>query len=362
MSIKSVPMDAAAINSATAEIDLAAIANNFAMARSAAPQSKIMAVIKADAYGHGIISVAKCLVSADAFGVARMEEAIALREAGIQNPVTLLEGVLDGKELEMARNYGLDLVVHSDHQLSMLVKETGFRLWLKLDTGMHRLGVPCEALGASLSLLAEHKVLGVMGHFSDADQKESSLVAEQLHRFLKATASVDYDRSLANSAAILAYPKTHAEWVRPGLMLYGATPFADLEPIAKLTPAMSLFAPIVAIKALQEGDAVGYGSLWVAEKRCRIAVVAIGYGDGYPREVAMGTAVLINGKRRRLVGRVSMDMLTVELLDEDDISIGDRVELWGKNLPIEEISVSAGTIPYTLMCGVSIRVRRDYIR
>lgn len=350
------------ISRATAEIDLAAIANNFVMVHAAAPRSKIMAVVKADAYGHGIVPVASCLESADALGVARIEEAVTLREANIQTPITLLEGVLDSQEFEIAKFHGLDLVIHSEHQLSMLKQETGIGLWLKLETGMHRLGLPCAGLADILAKLERHNILGVMAHLSDADQKESTVVGDQLHNFLDATASLSYEKSLANSGGILGYPKTHTEWVRPGLMLYGATPFADLEPIANLNAAMSLSAPIIAIKALKKGDKVGYGSLWTAEKRCRIAVVAIGYADGYPRTAGTGTPVLINGKRRRLVGSVSMDMLTVELKDGDDVSIGSRAGLWGKKLPIEEISACAGTIPYTLMCGVSNRVPREYIR
>jgi alanine racemase len=349
------------LSKATAEIDLAAISNNFSMAQVAAPDCKVMAIVKADAYGHGAVPVARCLESADALGVARIDEAVTLREANIKSPITLLEGLLDSRELEIAKRYGLDLVIHSEYQLAMLTKDTELGLWLKLETGMHRLGLPCELLATSLSRLDGHNILGLMGHLSDADQRQSTVVEDQLQRFLNATESVPYKRSLANSAAILGYPETHVEWVRPGLMLYGATPFTDLAPNASLSAAMSLVAPIIAIKTLQKGDTVGYGSQWMAEKKCRIAVVAIGYADGYPREAAMGTPVLINGKRRRLVGRVSMDMLTVELQDEDNVAIGDGVELWGKNLPIEEISGCAGTIPYTLMCAVSRRVPREYI-
>ncbi len=348
------------ISKATAVIDLAAISNNFAMAQDFAPNSKIMAIIKADAYGHGLVPVARCLESADALGVARIEEAVILREANIQTPITLLEGVLDSRELEIAKILRLDLVIHSGHQISMLKKEKGIGIWLKLETGMHRLGLPSEDLEDSLSRLEGHHIRGIMGHLSDADQKESSIVGNQLAHFLDATQALAWKRSIANSAAILGYPRTQLEWVRPGLMLYGATPFADLVPIVRLKAAMSLSAPIISIKSLQSGDSVGYGSLWKAEKNCRIAVVAIGYADGYPREVATGTPVLINNKRRRLVGRVSMDMLTVELEDEDDVSIGSQVGLWGKKLPIEEISDCAGTIPYTLMCAVSNRIPREY--
>jgi alanine racemase len=348
------------LSKATAVVDLAAISDNYSMAQSLAPDCKVMAIVKADAYGHGAVPVARCLESADALGVARIDEAVVLREAGIKSPITLLEGLTDSRELAVVKQYGLDLVIHSEYQLEMLRKETGIGLWLKLETGMHRLGLPCEELANSLSRLDEQNILGLMGHFSDADQRTSAIVEDQLKRFLNATNSIPFKRSLANSAAIMGYPETHMDWVRPGLMLYGATPFTDLVPNASLSAAMSLVAPIIAIKTLQQGDTVGYGSRWMAGKKCRIAVVAIGYADGYPREVTIGTPVWINGKRRRLIGRVSMDMLTVELQDEDIVSIGDSVELWGKNLPVEEISACAGTIPYTLMCGVSRRVPREY--
>ena len=349
------------VNSSLAEIDLTAIANNFAKARDASPHSKIMAVIKADAYGHGMVPVARCLEAADAFAVARLDEAVILRESGIKTPITLLEGILDPAELGVARRHQLDLVVHSDYQLAILSRESGFRIWLKLETGMHRLGLPGSELEQSLGQLKGHKILGLMSHLADADKGDTSATDRQLQVFREATKSLPYDKSLANSAGLLGHPGTRAQWNRPGVMLYGATPFADLEPIASLQAAMTLTAPVISINQIRKGDTVGYGGNWTAPSDCRIAVLAIGYADGYPQQAPMNTPVLVNGERRMLAGRVSMDMLTIELAPEDEVAVGDRVVLWGKGLPIEEISRRAGTIPYALMCGVSKRVPRSYI-
>ncbi len=349
------------MNYACAEIDLAAISSNYAMARSTAPESKFMAVIKGDAYGHGIVEVARQLNTADAFGVARLDEAVALRDSGIKTPVTLLEGVLDSGELKTAGYHQIDLVVHSDHQVAMLERESGFNIWLKLETGMHRLGMSISDLSQNLARLKDHKVLGVMGHLASADTNDTSVTEDQLRVLDEATKSLPYAKSLANSAGILGHPDTRADWNRPGLMLYGATPFADLEPLASLRTAMTLTAPVIAINQVSEGDAVGYGGIWTAPADCRIAVIAIGYADGYPREAPMSTPVLIGGQKCMLAGRVSMDMITVELAADDLVRVGDRCVLWGKGLPIEEISRCTGTIPYTLMCGVSKRVSRNYV-
>ncbi|MCZ6500940.1 MAG: alanine racemase [Gammaproteobacteria bacterium] len=349
------------VNSALAEIDLTAIANNFTKAQSTAPHSKIMAVIKADAYGHGIVPVARRLEAADAFGVARLDEGITLRESGIKTPITLLEGILDSGELAVARQHQLDLVVHSDHQLAILTRESGLGIWLKLETGMHRLGLPASRLDQNLAQLKGHKILGLMSHLANADKREASATESQLQAFLNATRSLSYDKSLANSAGILGHPGTRADWNRPGVMLYGATPFADLEPVSSLRAAMTLTAPVIAINQIRKGDTVGYGSIWRAQSDSRIAILAIGYADGYPREAPMNTPVLVNGERRTLAGRVSMDMLTIELSEKDGVAVGDSVVLWGKGLPIEEISRCAGTIPYTLMCGVAKRVPRNYV-
>ena len=345
----------------TADIDLAAIQHNFKVAVAASPSSKNIAVIKANAYGHGLVEVAKCLHSADALGVARLVEGVRLRESGIRTPITLLEGVMGRDELKIAQQFDLNLVVHSEHQLSMLENESGLKLWLKLETGMHRLGLPGMSLENSIMRLKQHEILGVMGHFSNADNRASSITEDQLLYFNKFVSTHKLPKSLGNSAAVLGHPVSHLGWNRPGLMLYGASPFDDLEPLESLHPAMTLSAPVIAINPVKRGEAVGYGSLWIAPRDCKIAVVAIGYGDGYPREIAKGTTVFLKGARREIVGRVSMDMTTIELEDTDNVGVGDRVELWGKNLRIEEIARSVGTIPYTLMCGVTERVPRNYM-
>jgi alanine racemase len=350
------------LNAALAEIDLPAIASNFSKARSMSSQSKVMAIIKADAYGHGMVEVARRLETADAFGVARLEEAVTLRESGIRTPITLLEGILDSGDMQAAKRYQLDLVVHSEHQLEILTGESGLGLWLKLETGMHRLGLPAEAMDEISGRLGDHKILGAMGHLANADNKEDSATMDQVQKFLKATKNLTCEKSLANSAGLLAHPDTRADWNRPGIMLYGASPFADLKPIPSLRAAMTLSAPVIAINKIGKGETVGYGSIWTAKTDCRIAVLSVGYADGYPREAPMGTPVLVNGKRRTLAGRVSMDMLTIELSENDRVAVGDRVVLWGKGLPIEEISRCTGTIPYTLMCGVTKRVPRHYVR
>ena len=356
------------LSAALAEIDLAAMVNNLNRARLASPESKIMAVVKAEAYGHGLVPVTTYLerlggasAGVDAFGVARMDEAVAMRESAIETPITLLQGILDTGELEVARRHQLDLVVHSEYQLEALAGEATMRLWLKLETGMHRLGLPVSRLDETLQRVRGHKILGLMGHLANADNRDVQAIQSQLRVFQNAVGLLPYDKSLASSAGLLGHPRTRAEWNRPGLMLYGATPFADLEPMSSLQPVMTLSAPVIAINRIRRGDTVGYGSIWTATSDCRVAVVAIGYGDGYPREAPMNTLVLVNGKRRALAGRVSMDMLTIELSEDDQVTVGDRVVLWGKGLPIEELARCTGTIPYTLMCGVTQRVQRDYL-
>ncbi len=357
------------VSVATALVNLDAIASNLKVARELSPTSRVMAVIKGDAYGHGMVEVARCLATADAFAVARLEEAVVLREADIRNPILLLEGVNTREELHIAAAHDLSLVVHSEHQVSLLEAKAGFQIWLKLETGMHRLGLEPDSLPASLARLNQHRVLGVMSHLANADSaldkntdhRESFItVDQQLGRFQNATAAAGLDRSLANSAALLAFPGTRFEWNRPGLMLYGASPFADLGLVPELIPAMTLLAPVIAIQSLQPGESIGYGSSWTCQERCRVAVIAIGYADGYPREMPAGTPVLINDKRGELVGCVSMDMSMVKLNAEDEVNIGDTACLWGEGLPIEVIARAGATIPYTLMCGVTRRVRRIY--
>lgn len=350
---------------AHAHIDLDAIAHNFGLVTEKFPDSKVMAVIKADAYGHGAVKVAQKLKQADAFAVARVSEAVKLREAGVGQPICLLEGVMDAEDINYASMYEFQVVIHSEYQLDLLQHAGALRqVWLKVDTGMGRLGIRMEELPHILSRLGKQKLLGLMTHLSDASNPASPKTREQLERIhaLSAQAGLPALRVLnvANSAGIIAHPATATQWVRPGLMLYGASPMDNGLPIDALFPAMTFFAPVIAVKTVKQGESVGYGGIWTAERDTRIAVIAAGYADGYPRETRPGTPVLIHGVRRPLIGRVSMDMICVALEPEDAVDAGDNAVLWGEGLPVEEIAGHAGTIAYTLLSGVSSRVGRIY--
>lgn len=351
---------------ARVQINLEAVAHNFALLDQLAPGRRVMAIVKADAYGQGAAAVAQALPAADAFGVARVSEAVKLREAGINQPICLLEGVADKEELNLASIYELDLVVHDFYQLALL-KATSARqrLWLKFDTGMGRLGFHPDDVDQMADDLGSQEVIGLMTHLANADNPRDKRNASQLALLerIKAECPRAWQQapvSAANSAAILGLRRSHYDWVRPGLMLYGASPMAKLTPDPRLLPAMTFSAPVIAVRSLRARDQVGYGGLWQAQAGTRVAVIAAGYGDGYPREVAANTPVLIAGQRRPLVGRVSMDMMCVELLPDDQVQPGDRATLWGEGLPIEEIAKAASTIPYTLMCGITPRVSRAY--
>ena len=351
-------------HAARATIDSAALAANLAVARSAAPNSRIMAVIKADAYGHGIVPVARALDAADAFAVARLDEAVALRKAGLTGPIVLLEGVFHPEQLALAGQLGLDLVVHCFEQIEMLEAASDsrqFPVWLKIDTGMHRLGFPVgDATQAAARLKTCKAVAGelrFMTHLACADEQDNAMTRRQIEAFEGAVAGLPGERSIANSAGLLAWARSRADWVRPGIMLYGASPFEGSTGEAmSLRPAMTLSSELIAIKTVAAGGRVGYGSTWEAVEDTLIGVVAIGYGDGYPRRLASGTPVLIGGQPAKLVGRVSMDMITIDLEHAPEARLGDEVVLWGEGLPIERIAQAAGTIPYELLCGVTRRV------
>ena len=352
---------------ATAHIDLDAIASNFNHVRQLAPLSKAMAVIKGDAYGHGAAKVAHKLKEADAFGVARISEAVKLREAGIGQPICLLEGVMDAEELNLASIYEFQVVVHSEYQLDLMSHASARRgVWLKIDTGMGRLGVRSEHLADTLKKLGKQTLLGLMTHLSEASNVRSEKTQQQIQQIdhlskqLVGQYPAAKELSLANSAGILRHRASHKQWVRPGVMLYGATPFDDLQPIDALHPAMTFSAPIISVRTVKKGEAVGYGGTWQADQDTNVVVIAAGYADGYPRELENGTPVLINGQRRELVGRVSMDMICVKLHPGDVVEAGDRAILWGEGLPVEEIAQSAGTIAYTLLTGIGARVPRTY--
>ena len=346
-------------------IDTGALRHNLQVVRRLAPKSRAMAVIKANAYGHGLVAVARALESADALAVARLGEAITLRDAGIKRPIVLLEGVLDHEQLEAAAAADLELFVHSPEQLELLGAApagTRFKVWLKLDTGMNRLGFKGDAFHeahATLTALPSvQRPIQLCTHLASADSPELPTTAEQLMVFAAATRSLQGERSVGSSAALLSFPESQADWVRPGLMLYGISPFRGATGADHgLRPVMTLCSRVIALKDLVEGEQVGYGGEWTATRPTRLAIASVGYGDGYPRSAASGTPVLVNGESAGLAGRVSMDMLAIDVTEmQRPAQVGDPVVLWGVGLPVEQIALWAETVSYTLVCGISQRV------
>jgi len=350
---------------ARALIDLSALRHNLRQARSHAPDSRVLAVIKADGYGHGLLRVGRALDEADGYAVARLEEAMALRQALPGRTIVALEGFEDTDELRQLSAAGIESVVHHPEQLDMLERERlrqPLPVWLKIDTGMHRLGFPPAAAADAWRRLRQcpsvHGRIRLMTHLANADDLADPRSREQLERFDRATAGMDGERSAANSAGLMGWPDSRLDWNRPGIMLYGVSPFLEGRGVAQgLKPVMTLTSRLIAVTRLARGDAVGYGGTWRAPRDMPLGVVAIGYGDGYPRHARNGTPLLVNGRRCALVGRVSMDMICVDLSAQPDARIGDPVVLWGEGLPVEEIAEHAGTIPYELLCNVSRRVR-----
>jgi alanine racemase len=351
---------------AHAMLDMAALAHNLAFLRERAPRSKIMAVIKANAYGHGAIAVARALSAADAFAVARVDEGVALREAGVSQRIAVLQGFICGEELELHSRYDLEPVIHSEAQVERLeaaVLARPVAVWLKLDSGMHRLGMCDQAFArCHLRLLRCQSVRQppfLITHLANADLLADSSTLRQLDLFKEQAANLPGERSIANSAGLLAWENALAEWVRPGIALYGVSPFPhSTGEDAGLKPVMTLRTRLIAVKPLKTGDAVGYGGDWVCREPTRMGVAAIGYGDGYPRHARSGTPVLVRGLRVPLIGRVSMDMITLDLGRCPEAEVGDEVILWGAGLPVEEIAGHADTIPYVLLCNVTPRVKR----
>ncbi len=348
---------------AVARIDLDALRHNYALARHR-HGGRALAVIKANAYGHGAIRCANALLDeADGFAVAIMEEAIALREAGITRPLLVLEGVFEAAELAVASQLELWLVVHHEEQLRM-IETTDFGgtipVWLKINSGMNRAGFePDQASRVWERLQRTGKVgeIVLMTHFARADEPQVITTDEQVRLFDQATARLPGPRSLSNSAGVLGWPVAHRDWARPGILLYGADPMPG-DP-SGLQPVMTLESAVMAVREIPVGAAIGYGGRFRAERPTRVGLVAMGYADGYPRSAPDGTPVAVDGIRTRLIGRVSMDMLTIDLTDLPDAGPGSRVELWGRNIPINRIAEGAGTIAYELLCNVK-RVRFDY--
>ena len=343
-----------------AHIDLGALENNLRVARRATT-AHILSVIKADGYGHGLLRVAGALAATDGYALLDIADAVKLREAGFRQPILMLEGFFAADELPTIAEYGLACVIHSAPQIAMLEAFPGrgtLDVWLKVNTGMGRLGFAPQQVAQAMEQLRRHRAvrdITLMTHFANADEKRG--IAEPLGRFNDIASGYRVARSLANSATLLRYPEAHGDWVRPGIMLYGSSPFADVgAQELGLKPAMTLSSRIIAIQELRADDEVGYGAIFRADRAMRIGVVACGYADGYPRSAPNGTPVLVNGQRTRTVGRVSMDMLCVDLGDLPQVEIGSPVVLWGGGLPIDEVARAAGTVGYELMCALTARV------
>ena len=344
-------------------IDTGALRHNLATIRARAGGARILAVVKANAYGHGLVQTALALAQADGFAVARLEEGITLREHGITRPVVLLEGVFTAEQLREAARHELELVVHDALQVHLLEADAAghrFRLWLKIDTGMNRLGFResefPEALRRLERLSAPPLEIRLMTHLARADDSPEMTQA-QLGRFARAAQGRAHATSIANSAGVFGETPVGGEWVRPGLALYGASPFADrTAEDLNLRPAMTLTTSVIAVRFVPRGETVGYGSAWRAERDSRIAIAAAGYGDGLPRGLPNGTPVLIDGRRAPLCGRVSMDMIAVDVTELGPVAVGTPVVLWGEGLAVEEVARWAGTVAYELLCGVSQRV------
>ena len=357
----------------SAIIDLKALRENFYLAQQLAPNSKSMPMVKANAYGHGMIEVANALAdSAPAFGVACIEEALALRKANIKQPILLLEGPHSADEIGIAEKHGFWLMLENHNQLQAILSahlSNPISVWLKLDTGMHRLGFKPEDLQHIYKQLSDSANVAddivLATHFACADDLESDFTDRQLQCFNSAIDTLDFPAptSLANSAAILDWPSIEDNWQRPGYMLYGASPFSKPQKNAdQLQQVMHFQSAVISIRNISAGESVGYTANWTAQRNSVIATVAVGYGDGYPRHAPNGTPVLIDGARCPLVGRVSMDMITVDITDlNTDIKIGTDVTLWGPALSVTEVAMHCGTIGYELLTRMPARVPRIYI-
>lgn len=356
-------------------IDLQALRDNFALAQSLAADSQTMPMVKANAYGHGMVEVAQALAEvAPAFGVACIEEALELRDAGICQPILLLEGTFSADEVNTAALKGLWLMVENHAQKEAVLNADiaqPVNVWLGVDTGMHRLGFPPQEVAEVYTSLNESRNINdqiiVASHFACAEDFDNDFTDQQLATFDKAVASIasteqdPLKTSLANSASILGRPDSHRDWNRPGYMLYGASPFDHAQDNAdQLKPVMTLRSAVISVRNIDAGEKVGYSGKWTAERPSTIATIGIGYGDGYPRTAPNGTPVLVNGVECPLVGSVSMDMITLDVTDLDAVAIGDSVELWGNQLPVNRVAEYCATLGYELLTRMPLRVPRVY--
>ena len=349
---------------ALATIHLGVLRRNLARVREQADAAKVMAVVKADGYGHGLERVARALGDADAFGVASLGDGLRLRAAGITKRIIVLSGPDEAADLAEFRRLQLDAVIHHESQLAWLEADRDARLlhvWLKIDTGMHRLGFApdgARAVHARLRALSNVDAdIALMTHFAASDEFDNALTVRQVATFDDATQGLDGSRSLANSAGVLGWPQARNDWVRVGGLLYGLSVVAgktgsDLG----FEPAMTLSTKLIAVNRVARGERVGYAGAYECPEDMPVGIAAIGYGDGYPRSAPNGTPVLVNGRRAAIAGRVSMDLIAIDLRNVSDAKVGDRVVLWGRDLPVEEIAARAGTISYDLTCGMTRRV------
>ncbi|QFY89861.1 alanine racemase [Magnetovirga frankeli] len=346
-------------------IDLAALRHNLALAQRQAPQAQVMAVIKANAYGHGVERVLPALEQAQGLAVARCDEALRLRALGARKPILVMGGAYNIEMISAAAEQGLILAVHHPGQIDLLEslpKKALPRCVPKIDSGMHRLGLLPEQTEAAMARLKALNCLGeqplLMTHMACADDPTSAMTDRQWRQIQPLLQRYDAQLSAANSALILSRPEMQGNWVRPGIMLYGASPFIQRSgPEVGLRPVMTLQAPLLAVKYLKKGETLGYGATWTLPEDMPVGVVGIGYGDGYPRHAPTGTPVLLNGAEVSLVGRVSMDMITVDLRRQPQARVGDWATLWGRGLAADRIAQVAGTIAYQLFCNLTSRVR-----
>lgn len=320
-----------------------------------------MAVVKANAYGHGVTRALRALAASDGYAVLSVDEAANLRQMGVEKPILLLEGFFQAAELAAVVNLQLTPVIHDTEQLEMLTRQqfaAPLDVFIKFNSGMNRLGFSLHKFDAVMSQIracGNLRALTLMTHFATADEPRG--IGWQAEPFLSKAAATGLPLSLANSAALLRYPEVAGDWVRPGIMLYGASPFADVSAERLgLKPAMTLQSEIIAVQDLTAGEGLGYGLTWHAEKSTKVGIVACGYADGYPRHAPSGTPVLVCGRATRTLGRVSMDMLYVELSGLPEAGVGSPVTLWGEGLPVEDVARAAGTISYELLCALAPRV------
>lgn len=351
-----------------ASIDNTALQHNLTRVRQLAPEAHVMAIVKADAYGHDLLISSRALKTADSIGLLDLDDAITLRKAGFTQPICLLEGFFEADEIPLIAINKLEPVIHSHWQLDVLESiqdELELSAWLKVDTGMNRLGFAAAEFKEIMARLSSTQCINrisLMSHLANADCLENLGTAEQLRTFIDTTESVNLPRSLANSAAILAHPECHMDWVRPGIMLYGSSPFEETSADdLDLKPVMSLQSKIISIKQCSKGDAIGYGSTWICPEDMSVAVIACGYGDGYPRHAPAGTPIMVAGQTTQLIGRVSMDMITADLRGINNAVVGSTAELWGEDISVDTVARMSGTIAYELLCGVTARVKRQEV-